>query len=427
MTSWRLEPLRALGVWYGGGTPSKSREEYWQNGSIPWLSPKDMGLDVLTGTRDHITDAAIRGSATRLVDPGSVAVVVRSGILERTIPVSVVPFATTLNQDMKALVARPDVDPRWVAWGLRASERELLRTARKAGTTVASLEWQRLLDWTLPIPDLSEQRRIVEILEDHLSRLDAATAYLNAAGRRSTALTEAWLRWHLPVNPIASECYTITEALLSSRGGWSRSRRHLVDGTDGVPYLKMNNIQRSGSLSLDDVVHVEATPADIGRYGLEVGDVLFNSKNSGDLVGKTAVADARVAGWVYNENIMRLRFDDRLLPEFVGLWFLGPSMRAQIVNAARASTNVSAVYMHSLGGFRLWIPEKTVQAELVDEFSALQSRASEFSASSQRISARQRSLRAALLAAAFSGRLTGRSSDLDLVEELAVASGVSAP
>lgn len=79
--TWESVPLKDLGTWYGGATPSKGRSDFWTDGSVPWLSPKDMGPDVLRRTQDTITDAAVEGSSVKLVPAGSVAVVVRSGIL----------------------------------------------------------------------------------------------------------------------------------------------------------------------------------------------------------------------------------------------------------------------------------------------------------------------------------------------------------
>ena len=46
----------------------------------------------------------------------------------------------------------------------------------------------RLASWPTPLPPREEQRRIVDLLEDHLSRLDAANADLVAARHRSTAM-----------------------------------------------------------------------------------------------------------------------------------------------------------------------------------------------------------------------------------------------
>lgn len=154
MSDWPVRRLADVGTWYGGGTPSKARTDYWADGEVAWLSPKVMGREVLPGTRDHITHAAVAGSAVRLVPPNSVAVVVRSGILERILPVALVPFRTTLNQDMKAIVTSDDVDPKWVAWWLRSREQDILRGCRKAGTTVASIDTKRLMDLQLPVPPL---------------------------------------------------------------------------------------------------------------------------------------------------------------------------------------------------------------------------------------------------------------------------------
>lgn len=290
-----------------------------------------------------------------------------------------------------------------------------------SSTTVKHLSSRSIADIPLPNPPRDEQRRIVDILEDHLSRLDAANDYLDATLRRIELLRRAWLREALPSAIPTDEAYTISEAITDSRGGWSRSRKHIVDGDLGVPYLKMNNISPSGALDLDEVVRVEATAQDVTRYGLEIGDILFNSKNSGELVGKTAVADSRVHGWVLNENIMRLRFDGRLDPRFVGLWFLGPAMRSHIMEAASASTNVAAVYMHTLKDFPLWIPSKTIQERLVSEHDELQRGNQELLGSIIANGRRSRRLRTALLSAAFSGHLTGHASEMERVEELAVS------
>lgn len=403
--TWERARLKDLGRWYGGGTPSKSNSDFWAGGDVPWLSPKDMGPEVLASTIDHVSSVAIARSSTKLVPAGSVAVVTRSGILERTIPIAVVPFATTMNQDMKAVVPHEGIDARWIAWGLRAYERELLRGTRKAGTTVASIEMPRFYDFELPVPRLDEQRRIVGILEDHLSRVDAARASMTSVNARTAAMEESWLRARLGGDvgitvPLAS-------VLKDIRGGWSRSSAHLVSPAQGRAYLKMNNITRRGRLSLEGVVHVEAGPVDVEKYGVKPGDVLFNSKNSGDLIGKTALADNSVDGALFNENIMRLRFDDCVVPSYAALWFLGPDARSSIRRASRASTNVAAVYQRDLVQFPFFLPPREVQAETVRRFDELRASRERLTSVSEVGVRRAAALRTSLLAAAFSGRLPG--------------------
>ena len=159
-----LTPLAELGSWYGGGTPSKSHEDYWLNGTIPWLSPKDMGQEVVRGTVDHITEDAIRDSATKLIPPNSVAFVVRSSILDKVLPIALIPIPITLNQDMKALVVTSNVRPDYVAHMLRAKSREILSASRKSGGSVSSIDTRRLLTFRIPLPSVTLQDEISECL-----------------------------------------------------------------------------------------------------------------------------------------------------------------------------------------------------------------------------------------------------------------------
>ena len=190
---WKLEPLGKCGQWFGGGTPSKSNQKFWDDGTIPWLSPKDMGEFRIRETQDKITTDAVEQSSTKLVPGPSVAMVMRSGILERTFPIAVVDFDITLNQDMKAVVPNGGVSVLWIAYALNAFEMELLDTCRKSGTTVASMETVRLMNFKIPLPEISEQLKIIGILEEQISRLDASLAIADAIENKVNALRRSLL------------------------------------------------------------------------------------------------------------------------------------------------------------------------------------------------------------------------------------------
>src|SRR5258708_5529544 len=98
---WTRLALGEVGRWFGGGTPSKANPLFWTNGNIPWVSPKDMKCALITDSQDHITENAVSKSATNLVEAGSVLIVVRSGILQHTLPVAVAQRQVALNQDLK--------------------------------------------------------------------------------------------------------------------------------------------------------------------------------------------------------------------------------------------------------------------------------------------------------------------------------------
>ena len=85
----------------GGGTPSKDNSEYW-DGDIPWVSPKDMKLKYISKTEDYVTTEGINNSSTKLILQKSLLMVVRSGILQHTIPVCFNSVPVTINQDLKS-------------------------------------------------------------------------------------------------------------------------------------------------------------------------------------------------------------------------------------------------------------------------------------------------------------------------------------
>ena len=159
-------PLRELGVWSGGGTPSKSRADYWDEGNIPWITPKDMRSSKIQNSMMNVTDRAVRESNVKLIEAPSIALVVRSSILQHTFPVAQIDVDATFNQDMKALVVDSDrFEHRYIYYALSANGQEILRQTSKQGGSVNSLVVPRLMDFEIPVPALDEQQRIADLLD----------------------------------------------------------------------------------------------------------------------------------------------------------------------------------------------------------------------------------------------------------------------
>ena len=155
-----------LGKWSGGKTPSTANKEFWEGGTIPWISSKDMKASTLKDTEDHLTEKALTDGGMTLLPEGVVAVVTRSGILKHTFPVAYVPFRTTINQDIKALVVKDGVSSRYVFHALQAYAEDIRKSTKKQGGTVDSLDFQRVLAYKIPVPDLEVQNRLVNVLDN---------------------------------------------------------------------------------------------------------------------------------------------------------------------------------------------------------------------------------------------------------------------
>ena len=168
---WTIEKLKFFVSFSGGGTPSKEVPSYW-DGSIPWVSPKDMKRPRIAETEDYITDEGQANSPCALIPPQSVLTVVRSGILQHSIPVAINEVPVTLNQDIKALLPGVRVDSRFLAYQITGCQKELREVWVKQGATVESIEHQRMADSQFALPPLEEQQAIAGYLDAETARID---------------------------------------------------------------------------------------------------------------------------------------------------------------------------------------------------------------------------------------------------------------
>jgi restriction endonuclease S subunit len=168
---WDVRRMKFLTKVIGGGTPSTGNSKYW-NGDIPWVSPKDMKSDLIDSAQDNITELGATESATKIVQPNTVLVVVRSGILRHTIPVARNTVPVALNQDMKGFTPENGLIPEYLHLLIAGNQKQLLPLWSKPGCTVESLEVELMMNTEIPAPPVSEQQAVAEYLDEKTGRID---------------------------------------------------------------------------------------------------------------------------------------------------------------------------------------------------------------------------------------------------------------
>jgi type I restriction enzyme, S subunit len=162
--SWRWVKLGRLGKLVGGGTPSKQNPTYWA-GNIPWVSPKDMKVDRIVQTEDHITKSALQNSSAKMVPKGSILFVVRGMILIHTLPTAITDAPLSLNQDMKALIPGNSNMSEYLALAARHVAPQILFKVKEATHGTRRIESDLLKNWAIPIPPVKEQIEIVRLVK----------------------------------------------------------------------------------------------------------------------------------------------------------------------------------------------------------------------------------------------------------------------
>ena len=406
-SGWQARTLADVARWGSGGTPTAGRSDYY-GGPIPWAVIGDLTDGLVRTTQKSITAKALAESSATLVPPGAVLIAMYGSIGK--LGIAEIEMAT--NQAIAFALPREDIAPRYLFHYL-ASQRDQLAGAGK-GATQRNISQTILRAWPIPVPPLDEQRRIVDILEDHLSRLDAADATLRAIVAKSRALDRSvmdQLVWGT-----GAPTRTVEELLREPmRNGFSaRASTH-----GDVRILTLSAVTRR--TFSDDCTKLTAADRDrVKGLWLEPGDILVQRSNTPELVGSSALYQGPPNWAVFPDLLIRLRTNtDQVRPEYLcRVLQTERSHRALRAKAKGLAGSMPKVDQAAIGS--LPVPFLTA-----DEQDAVLQRAAELDAALGGINEavdiatrRSRSLRRALLAAAFSGRLTGRASDMDLAEEL---------
>jgi type I restriction enzyme S subunit len=162
--SWEVVSLSDVCRFQSGGTPSKQNPEFWQ-GTIPWVSPKDMKRPRLADVTDHISQEALE-SGSKLAPAGSVFVVVRGMILAKTVPVALAEVPMAINQDMKAIVPGPRLRSDFLLYALETFRDNLFKKVGRSGHGTATLMGHEVAAFKIPLPDLQPQEEIASAIEN---------------------------------------------------------------------------------------------------------------------------------------------------------------------------------------------------------------------------------------------------------------------
>jgi type I restriction enzyme S subunit len=191
-SGWAWAKLRYLGYLLGGGTPSKSKTELWE-GTLPWVSPKDMKVTFLQDSQDHISRKALSASAVKLIPPGSLLFVVRGMILIHSFPAAINEVEVTINQDMKALQPFVPENIQFLLLACRGFRQRMLANVERSTHGTCKLVTERVMEFVIGLPPLAEQKRIVAKVEELMRWCDALEARLTAAQNAGAELLDAAL------------------------------------------------------------------------------------------------------------------------------------------------------------------------------------------------------------------------------------------
>jgi hypothetical protein len=318
--------------------------------------------------------------------------------------------------------AGPEVLPEWALIVFRR-HMHYGRFAREARitTNIAHLSARRLKPVEFPVPPLAEQRRIVDILEDHLSRLDAAHVTLSTCQARNASLRDALLEDYLFNRPAGRgdvDFVSVGDVAAIDSGPAFKSRLFREAG-DGTRLLRGDNIE-PGHLRWS---RTKTWPDELlpGYEHLMVseGDIILAMDRPVVTAGlKIARVEPKDAPALLVQRVARIRPNPNVQADYLYAVLQSRRFIRQLLGS-QVGTQIPHITLRGIREFRFPIPAVAEQSAIVDTISMVLDGCGRINDELALAQRRAKSLKRALLDAGFSGRLTGRASDMEIVEEMA--------
>jgi type I restriction enzyme S subunit len=269
-------------------------------------------------------------------------------------------------------------------------------------TAIPGLNRNDAYDQIIPLPPFPEQHRIVAKIEELLSSLDKGIESLKTAQQQLKVYRQAVLKWAF--DGIKSE-KEVEEITYEHSIGLVRSNNQQNAKGIGLPYIKMNNVDLNGNVDFTKVVYVEVSKDEAEKYALKKGDILINTRNSVELVGKTGIVREEKPNCVFNNNLLRIRTKSEYNPLFIGYQLISPWLRKQMLKEKKATTNVCALYQRDIFPLKVKVTDSMKQNAIVGEIESRLSVCDKMEEGIEHSLKQSEALRQSILKKAFEGKL----------------------
>lgn len=158
-SGWEVKMINNIATISSGLTPNRSNKLFW-NGNIPWLTTTLLNKDVINFANEYITQQALKDTSLKLI-PKNTILMAMYGQGKTRGQVAILKFEATINQACAAIQVKQH-NVNFIFFYLK-SQYENIRNLSNIGNQ-ENLNAEIIKSIKLPIPDISEQQKIADIL-----------------------------------------------------------------------------------------------------------------------------------------------------------------------------------------------------------------------------------------------------------------------
>lgn len=336
---------------------------------VPYIGVNDFlpnGEIDIKSCRKVSEEVWLKQQANILVDEGGIIFGKIGTIgMPRMLPTTSIKYALSAN----VVLIKPKVNRSYILAWLRSEDiqNQIYRTLHT--TSQPALGIKKIRELLVNIPPLLEQCKIAEVLGVWDESIDLLEKLIGKTRSRKQGLMQQLLTGKKRFKEFEGSEWKEVEfgqVVLDTKLG--TVKRGMGKGSN-IPLVKMGNMSW-GNLNLDKLEYVDEEILESKDFILKSGDFLFNTRNTPELVGKSAVWNNQLPKAVFDNNINRIRFHDSVNSSFICFQLTYGSGKKKIHAASSGTTSVSAIYWKSLQKISLFLPSLPEQKKIAAVLSA---------------------------------------------------------
>ena len=313
---------------------------------LPFYQGKTDFGDMYPAPRVYCTEPS------RVAEAGDILISVRAPVG----PTNISQEKSAIGRGLSVIRAGEKLDRDFLLYFLRFYEPELAKAG--TGSTFAAIAREDLETIKIPLPPLTEQKRIASLLAraDRLRSLRRTAHELGESLLQSVFLE---MFGDPKTNSKNWDMCIIDDVVAFSQYGTSEKSN---SEKRGYPVLGMANITYEGRIDLEKLSYVELSDKEFADLKLERGDVIFNRTNSTELVGKTAF-------WNYDFDVViasclvKLKLKKDVLPEYFVALLNTPHYKRLFQERCKKAVGQSNISPTLLKEFPMIVPPLPLQEE----------------------------------------------------------------
>jgi type I restriction enzyme S subunit len=277
-----------------------------------------------------------------------------------------------------------------------------------ATTNIRNIKMPQYMDIDVPLPTLEEQRKIVELLEDHLSRFETALADLKQAKVKAAQFRRSLLQTTFTGNLVSDGAIPFTEWQRKTVGEIADTQlgkmlnKGKQSGNYAKPYLRTDNVHW-GKFDLSEIKEMDILPEEQDKYLAIKGDLLMCE---GGASGRTAIwnEDYDIS---FQNHVHRIRPKNpkEILPKYLLYyfeWFIKNGYASDLIKGV----TISSLSQSGLRSIAVVFPPIDEQHRIIENLEGHLSRLEASVSLADVMEKQSNGLRRSILQAAFTGQLT---------------------